>query len=565
MKQIKSWKKLSFGATLLSLCCFISHAALAESDKTFSLKFNPGNYTKEDILDHGKTIRIRSYKYLIYVAHPVDVDYQYMHFYVPEAYFRGKSVNGYTAQTAPVFFVNSVGGYMPAEPATPEDKPWDFSNRSAHGKGGRGGPPPGKSGAGGFSGSMSFGGGAGGGSGGGREGGGPSGGAPDMGAGGPGAGMPPEGRPPMGNMPGNDHPNAVFEALAHGYVVAAPGARGRNLQNEEGNYYGKAPAAIIDLKAAVRYLHYNDKLMPGDAQKIISNGTGSGGSLSALLGATGDHPDYELYLRELGAAEASDAVFAASCYCPITDLEHADMSYEWLFNEETTYPDDGYVSRLGRKEKKISGLLKEQFPPYLNSLGLKTSGGQLLSLDASGNGSFKDYLISLIIDSAQKALSRGLNLSQYPWIHVENGTVVALDFDAYIHFAGRKKTPPAFDSLKLKSPENSLFGTDTIDALHFTAFSAEQSRNAPVADSSVIKMMNPLYYIGQPGSLTAPFWRIRHGTLDRETSLAIPLILATDLENNGASVDMEYAWGQPHSGDYDLPELFTWVDSLCSE
>ena len=82
-------------------------------------------------------------------------------------------------------------------------------------------------------------------------------------------------------------PNAALVALSKGYVVASPGARGRTEPT------GKAPAAIVDLKAAVRYLKANDKVMPGDAEKIISNGTSAGGAMSALLGATADQKDYE--------------------------------------------------------------------------------------------------------------------------------------------------------------------------------------------------------------------------------------------------------------------------------
>jgi len=72
----------------------------------------------------------------------------------------------------------------------------------------------------------------------------------------------------------------------------------------------------VDLKAAVRYLRYNDKAMPGNAEKIISNGTSAGGAMSSLLGATGNNSDYEPYLQEIGAADARDDIFAASCYCP---------------------------------------------------------------------------------------------------------------------------------------------------------------------------------------------------------------------------------------------------------
>ena len=56
-------------------------------------------------------------------------------------------------------------------------------------------------------------------------------------------------------------------ALSKGYVVASAGARGRTTKNNEGMYTGKVPAAIVDLKAAIRYLKFNDKKMPGDASK----------------------------------------------------------------------------------------------------------------------------------------------------------------------------------------------------------------------------------------------------------------------------------------------------------
>jgi carboxylesterase type B len=90
--------------------------------------------------------------------------------------------------------------------------------------------------------------------------------------------------------------NTVVIALSHGYVVASAGARGRSNQDVSGKYYGKAPAGLVDLKAGVRYLKYNDAIMPGDANKIISNGTSAGGAMSALLGATGDNPDYLPFL-----------------------------------------------------------------------------------------------------------------------------------------------------------------------------------------------------------------------------------------------------------------------------
>ncbi len=66
---------------------------------------------------------------------------------------------------------------------------------------------------------------------------------------------------PAGGM-GAPHNNSNISsrsdlALAAGYVVVSPGCRGRDNKAADGTYYGKAPAAIVDLKAAVRYIRHN--------------------------------------------------------------------------------------------------------------------------------------------------------------------------------------------------------------------------------------------------------------------------------------------------------------------
>lgn len=73
-------------------------------------------------------------------------------------------------------------------------------------------------------------------------------------------------------------------------------------------------------------MRYNAKTVPGDVEKIITNGTSAGGALSALAGATGNAKEYEPYLKAIGAAEEKDDIFAASCYCPIHNLEYADAT-----------------------------------------------------------------------------------------------------------------------------------------------------------------------------------------------------------------------------------------------
>ncbi|MCK7542160.1 MAG: hypothetical protein MZV63_70420 [Marinilabiliales bacterium] len=67
---------------------------------------------------NGGKIDVRAYEKIVYVANPVDTAYQVMNIYIPEAYFNGKSINGYTTETAPIFFPNQIGAYMPAKPAS---------------------------------------------------------------------------------------------------------------------------------------------------------------------------------------------------------------------------------------------------------------------------------------------------------------------------------------------------------------------------------------------------------------------------------------------------------------
>lgn len=377
--------------------------------------------------------------------------------------------------------------------------------------------------------------------------------------------------------PGKDrfgNKNAAFVALSKGYVVAAPGARGRQLKGEAGNFTGMAPACIVDLKAAVRYLRHNSAI-PGDKSKIISNGTSAGGALSSLLGATGDHADYEPYLEALGAADERDDIFAASCYCPITNLEHADIAYEWTYNGLLDFYTmkisrvDGelkfepFSGTMTREQAKVSDEVKTYFPAYLNGLGLKSPDGEGLVLDADGEGSFKEYVKSFVAASAQKAVSEGRDLSDLAWLTIRDGRVEDLDFERYTAFATRMKPTLAFDDLDLGTGENELFGTAAVERQHFTAYSAaHSSQDGRLADPTVVKLLNPMGYIGNKENVTALHWRIRHGAADRDTSLAIPVILGTKLQNMGFNVDIALPWGEAHGGDYDLDELFAWMDAI---
>lgn len=463
-----------------------------------SLIFDTEKYSVETLEMDGYTLVYRAFENIPYVAEPVDEKVQVLSIYVPEDYYKGKMIGNYHLENAPIFLPNTVGGYMPG----PVERP----GKNVHGE-----------------------------------------------------------------------TNAAFFALLHGLVVVSPGVRGREQKDKEGNNIGIAPAAICDLKAAVRYLRFNSKRIPGDTEKIISNGTSAGGALSALLGTTGNHPDYEPYLQAVGAAEEKDHIFASSCYCPITNLEHADMAYEWEFCGLNDYhsmrfeppvkeggkpemiPVDGQMTE---EQKAMSRKLKEMFPEYLNSLRLKDDGGNPLELDEQGNGSFKEYVKSFVEAVVQGEILKGTDMSGYDWITVQGGRL-KIDFDKYVIFRTRMKATPAFDNVCLGTPENELFGSVTNRFRHFTEFSQDHSTvGGELAEKEQIKMMNPMAYIEDEKAVKAEHIRIRHGVVDRDTSLAVSAMLAAKLRENGVDAELAYPWGIPHAGDYDIGELLEWIDGI---
>ena len=482
----------------------------ADTSAKISLAFDVKNYESMSTTVDNKEIKYRAFEYIPYVANPIDIDQQYMNIYVPEEYFNNGTVNGYNTQTAPIFMPNAVGGYMPSQAMTPKVE--------------------------------------------------------------------------------NGKPNSVLYALSRGYVVASPATRGRTNKASDGNFIGKAPAVIVDLQAATAYLHANDSTMPGNANRIITNGTSAGGAVSLLQGATGNNSDFQPYLQALGAATAATNVYAVSAYAPITNLDAADMAYEWSykgitsFNKVTmgqgelpqanvggnTAPPQRTMQRvnLNADDVAYSNLLSEHFPEYVNNLQLRDSVGRVLKLDKNGNGTFKNYVKAFIIDAANKAQAKGTDLSKHTYLVRDNktGAIKDINWEAYNQFVSRSKAPGAFDSRSNDSGENNLFGTSATDNNHFTITAAlhdtTPNQDVYVENAKIVTMMNPMNYLGSPAATNARYYRIRYGTDDSNTSVAIPLIVGTRAQNLGYNVDMATPFGVDHSGDYDLDELFNWMDNI---
>ena len=482
----------------------------ADASAKISLAFDAKNYESMSTTVDNKEIKYRAFEYIPYVANPIDIDQQYMNIYVPEEYFNNGTINGYNTQTAPIFMPNAVGGYMPSQAMTPKVE--------------------------------------------------------------------------------NGKPNSVLYALSRGYVVASPSTRGRTNKASDGNFIGKAPAVIVDLQAATAYLHANDSAMPGNANRIITNGTSAGGGVSLLQGATGNSSDFQPYLQALGAATAATNVYAVSAYAPITNLDAADMAYEWSYNGITSFnkvtmgqgelpqanvggnsaPPQRTMQRVNLNADNLSysKMLSEHFPDYVNNLQLRDSLGRVLKLDKNGNGTFKNYVKEFIVAAANKAAAKGTDLSKHTYLVRDNktGTIKDINWEAYNHFVSRSKAPGAFDSRANDTGENNLFGTSTTDNNHFTITAALHDSTANqdvyVENAKIVTMMNPMNYLGSPAATNARFYRIRYGTADSNTSVAIPLIVGTRAQNLGYRVDMATPFNVDHSGDYDLEELFNWMDNI---
>ncbi len=411
----------------------------------------------------------------------------------------------------------------------------------------------------------------------------------------------------------------VGAALAAGYVYIDVGTRGRGIVAADGTLPGKAPAAVIDAKAAIRFLRLNDAALAGSAERIVITGTSGGGGLSSVVAASGNSPDYLPLLAEIGAAGVgedakstlNDDVFAVIAYCPITDLSNADMAYEWLYRGIRT-SDNTASNSWSAAAERASAILAEAYPAYLASLNLVLADATPLTsanMKATIAGEVRRE-VERHLASGGTVPARGQNFEitlrqrdgeqklqiENDWVTVENGAVTAFDIDAYLRFVTKTaalKNVPAFDRTANSGNvgtdgENSLFGAAAQPYSNFSAFgwdnnevegdgsgaddtkqdwrayTAGDGPGAALAEQ--IRLINPMAYL-RTDAKAAPYWYIRHGMIDRDTSFAVEVALATAvrMDNDVKSVDFRMPWMTPHSGDYDVTEAYDWLAKVLED
>ena len=531
-----------------------SAQAKGTSGTSYSLVFDTSKYTVKTKTVSGtgsgtKTVKYRYYSAIPYVAYPVDTNYQALNVSVPVE-IDGKAVD---ASNAPILLDINVGGYT--------SSPVSGGAGGGAAPGGAGGGAPG---VGVTPGGTSAPGGA-------SK---PSGSAPAGGAAptasgstyGPGTSAGNGTAPGQGttaNGAGGMVDNGDL-ALAAGWVTVSPGCRGRD-NEKNGKYYGKAPDAMVDLKSAVRYIRYNKGRLPGNPEWIVASGGSAGGALSTLLAASGDSPMYDSYLTALGAANVSDAIFASASYSPITDLDHADMAYEWMWG---TLPLNGKLV-----DQTTSSQLTDDFTGYLGSLGLAGLNGFGTLTPAN----YASYLMTTYLEPAAtkylaslSSSARTAYLTTNSWITWSGGTATFTWQKFLDHVGSRLKSVPAFDSFTVSNAENIEFGDATTNARHFTLYSlrhATGNANAQLAADlpAKIKMMNPMYFLEQKNPSRARHWWIRTGTLDNNTSHTVVGNLAAITTSLGDTVDSALYWDGGHAVNEDAPEFIAWIAKITGQ
>ncbi len=324
-----------------------------------------------------------------------------------------------------------------------------------------------------------------------------------------------------------DGRSGAKDFLGAGFVYVSCGCRGRSSLNSEDRRCGKSPLSLVDLKAGIRFLKANRDVIPGNMDRIVSVGISAGGAMSSLLGSTGNSANYEKMLENIGAVmDETDDIFAAQCYCPIIDLDHADLAYEWMFRGQTHYTGMPFVGfdegDLTPFAAALSDKLADEYVSYFNGLGLVDADGRPVQIGSGHEGRGYELLMEKLTASAEKylkKLSAGEALSG-PRATVPGGseapsvedylagnyeahsfnpmeqkeiTLPGISKQDFLTLDGKKvilsgmddmqkayhkrlKLSPAFDDLNLIQAENQEFGTPDCDKMHFNTYIADMIR-----------------------------------------------------------------------------------------
>lgn len=418
--------------------------------------------------------------------------------------------------------------------------------------------------------------------------------------------------------------NPMKEAvLRAGWVLVEPGMRGNNCftgtpGNADFYNYAKLPRPLADLKAAIRYLRCgeNARLIPGDKERIWIAGTSSGGCASSIIGTSGDSPLFTPYLEEIGAADASDAVYGSAPSCPVMNRSNGDAAMAWVRWEHT------------EEAHRYNKMYIKNHSAYINSLGLRAERdagivkkGVLLTSD-----NLKSYIYEGYIKEAAVKFLNGLGgkdeIDQYlsrpseenPWygtepekrdwirpVYDKNGRVTDIEgtYDEFWHYCASEKLYDIKKPLNMQydrpmfapesmfeengicsqtlgeiiesewaSPSSYSFGKPSDYAAVYSELGQKwltEERNMSISEEykTLIGLqrdcVNPMYFLEDKNNKTAKRWYLRTGTVDLVTPHSNFVLLGTKLMNRGKNVDMGFVWDQAHGLTDEIEEFINFA------
>lgn len=424
------------------------------------------------------------------------------------------------------------------------------------------------------------------------------------------------------------------DALSAGMIYVSCGSRSRDAVKEDGGITGKAPVPVADLKAGVIAIRANADVIPGDKNRIISVGASGGGQMSSALGATGNMEEYYPYLYEAGAigvtydeatdtysSEYDDSVYGTMAYCPIADIENADLAYAWLRYDSTVNADGSQSETAGMYDFTDFQLALQEdaahaFAEYINSLHLVDSDGTKLSFPENKDGTLNlrtGSYYEAVLENMSDALNAMLAVEEDPatyiqekygdtsdWLKVkEDGTYEITDLANFINGTGlvRNKDIPGFDTLDM-SAENDAFGTGNTQAVHYSAsiakilqdnydaykdlagFDAEQIdayiQNALTGEEATgiakqTYLVNATQIMldvadGKQDADIAQHWRTRNGTADQHTSFSVAYNICLAAQMAGSESDYALVWEMGHGSNEGTTTgtFVDWINEICS-
>lgn len=403
--------------------------------------------------------------------------------------------------------------------------------------------------------------------------------------------------------------------IEQGMLYVTAGARSRNAYGEDGTATGKAPTQMVDLKSGVIQLRANADVIPGDKDKIISIGTSGGGQMSSILGASGNMPEYYAYMYDSGVlgvtknedgsfqSAYADNVYGAQCYCPIADIENADLAYAWWWVD--LVDQGGTYGTFTDFDIRLQELEAEAFLEYLNSLNLTDAQGNPLTLDGLRSGSYYDAVLQNISDALNAAADAGAvdpaaDYAEAEWLTLNaDGTWSVTDLAGFMVGTGlvnaRNKAVPGFDAMN-KSAENNAFGAPEDTAVHYSRSVAQilsdnydelsqlDGFNAEYVDSYIAEaltgegaetiatqttLMNATRILlgadGVNAVEPALYWRDRSGTADQHTSFSIGFNLCLAAEMQGLDADYHLVWAMGHGSNEGTSTgtFIDWINEIC--